>query len=194
MMGNTEDVLLCTAVLQMKREIHSSDTFTGSNRLGGVSGRKWQFVRNDPKWIFRFAIKPIFISSPDWRAIFRILCPLLWKLRKVLPTKLQRPETNSYWEKVDPFLMAASSTTYRKLFCKLGMGPSTVLYSVREVSSSMRMSSAKSLYDWHWGPYCENNQRSSVYFWVAVLYWSIRWLTCSVTTMSRITIVQIPLL
>ena len=67
---------------------------TISKRRGGIAGRKWQLVRNDPMWLFRYALRPDYIASPDWRAMFRIRHDLFVRVCKRRPLRRQRLEAS----------------------------------------------------------------------------------------------------
>lgn len=49
-------------------------------RIGSCFGRKWQILRNDPEWMFRYALVSEFLSSPSWKSLFRILHSIFMEL------------------------------------------------------------------------------------------------------------------
>lgn len=120
----------------------SQDSTASYGGTGGTVGRKWVINRNDPNWIFRFAMQPDYVGSQDWKSTFRIRYDLFMEVtQKIRPhvqssvTRFRLPTVAE--KKLGEFLMVASNATYRRVASLLGMGPSTVLESVRSVSKTI---------------------------------------------------------
>lgn len=115
---------------------------SGTARQGGVHGRPWQLIRNDPMWFFRYALQQDYVSSPDWRAMFRLKYQLFVEVCNVVRSDIEG-ESNAFRQampaekKLAAFLMYTSSVTYRRISSQLGMGTSSVFNSVRSVSRAI---------------------------------------------------------
>eukprot|EP00171_Calliarthron_tuberculosum_P005587 IDg5587t1 len=112
--------------------------------------RRWELVRNDPSWLFSYALRPDFTASPDWRAMFRIPFQMFQDVSSKVRLHVQRSSTSFRApllaeKKVAAFLMMASSSTYRRVANQLGMGPSSVHNAVRDVSRAVCTAYASSL-------------------------------------------------
>lgn len=113
-----------------------------NRRRGGVPGRRWELVRNDPMWLFSYAMRPDFTTSADWRAMFRIPFQMFQEIVNKIRPNVQRSLTSfrpplPAEKRIAAFLMMASSCTYRRVANQLGMGPSSVHTAVRDVSRAI---------------------------------------------------------
>lgn len=106
---------------------------------GGVKGRRWVMKRNDRDWFFRYAICNDFSSSQSWKGLFRVRKDVfdlvLQELRPFLTKQVTRfrlpiePERS-----LAAFFMYLGTCTGTHVASQLGLGVSTVLVAVKEVS------------------------------------------------------------
>lgn len=138
---NSDDAAIIMRLAQVSQE-GSHLVGNVSMRQGGVFGRRWKLIRNDPLWLFRYALHPDYISSPDWRAMFRVKYELYARISVAIRSDIQGTST-SFREampaekKLATFLMYTSTSTYRRISSQLGMPPPSVLNSVRSVSHAI---------------------------------------------------------
>eukprot|EP00171_Calliarthron_tuberculosum_P003968 IDg3968t1 len=142
MMDDADCVLACELAETASRAEIMYCLPTMTERAGSRIGRKQLVVRNDPDWLFRYAMRSDYIVSSDWRSMFRIPHPMFINVADKIRPDVQRSVTSFRLpvpseKKLAAFLMTASNATYRRVASQLGMGPSTVMESVREVSRAI---------------------------------------------------------
>lgn len=106
---------------------------------GGTAGRDWEHKRNDPEWLFQFAMRPQLRFSPVWKALFRVSPSIFDELCSELGPSLAREHTRFRppvrpEKRIAAFLMYCGGANCEKTAAQLGMGRSTVNGSVHEVS------------------------------------------------------------
>lgn len=139
MMDDTECLVASKLASDKADAVIQSCLPTTTERIGSTSGRKWLVERNEQDWLFRYAMSTDFLTSPDWRSMFRIPYDLFLTIADKIRPEVQRSPTNMRLpipseKKLAAFLMIASNATYRRVASQLGMGASTVLVCVLEVS------------------------------------------------------------
>ena len=132
------EMIACVNIAAEKDEDSTHAKSVIAQKLGSIAGRRWRIVPNDPSWLFRYALKPDYVDSSDWRAMFRIPHSLFSHMSSVLRPMIEASATKmrepiSAEKRLAAFLMAASSCTYARVANQLGMGLTSVLDCVRVV-------------------------------------------------------------
>jgi len=110
-----------------------------TRQVGSVQGRRWSIPKNDPEWIYRFAMQPDYTNTRCWKQQFRIPFNLFRKLCVDLAPSLLSQNTNMRKsiapdKKIAAFLMYSSNRTASEVADQLGLGSSSVMDMTKEVS------------------------------------------------------------
>eukprot|EP00171_Calliarthron_tuberculosum_P002949 IDg2949t1 len=95
LMDVTSEILICLGMVRMTSASTQAIARVISKRKGGIAGRSWLRVRNDPAWLFRFAMHPDYRHTSDWCAMFRISFELFERLSNELRPQIQK-STNPF--------------------------------------------------------------------------------------------------
>lgn len=101
---------------------------TVSKRIGRMAKLTWFRVRNDPTWLFCFAMHIDYRHASDRRAMYHISHGLSVQSATQLRAALYAVT------KLATFFMTASNATYKRVENQLAIGPYTVVGIVRNVS------------------------------------------------------------